>query len=52
MNDYLLADWLLEKAMEVVAGLRAANDDAKYGLLEAAYNHIAAARSDLDADLK
>lgn len=52
MNDYERADALLAEAQEVVAGLRAANDDRQYGLLESAYNHIIAARADLDADLK
>ena len=51
MNDYELADALLELAQKVVEHLRAANDD-EYGLLESAHNNIVAARADLDADLK
>lgn len=45
------ADRLLREAQEIVQKLKGQNTD-DYGLLQSAHEHIIAARSDLEDDLK
>ena len=52
MNAYAQVDSLLAVAQDIVNDILEANDDSRYGLIKSALDHIIAARSDLDADLK
>ena len=54
MNYYEMVDALLAVAERLVGELRESNNDdmTSYGLLMSVADHIAAARFDLDADLK
>jgi len=52
VNYYEMVDALLAVAERLVGELRESNNDESYGLLMSVADHIAAARFDLDADLK